>query len=96
MANKLAVTINPFIVYQDIMLYHEGMAKPERIANVETNLVGETLAALTANNDVDELCIYGVDAYLEQAVHDFKLYSNTLFKEQNKNVRILVNGKVSD
>ena len=97
MANKIVINLDPFMKTQKVMMYHEGDNQAQVYATVDdVDRVGETLAALVANQDVDEVCIFGPDAFLEQPIHDFTVYSETLFKENNKNVRLVINGKVSN
>lgn len=96
MANKIVTNLDPFMTTQKIMIYQEDN-QPQVLATInDINRVGETLAALVANHDVDELCIFGPEAFIQLPVHDFTAYSETLFKEKNKNVRLMVNGKISN
>ena len=96
MANKIVTNLDPFMTTQKIMIYQENN-QPQVLATVDDiNRIGETLAALVANHDVDEVCVFGPTAFLELPVHDFTVYSETLFKEKNKNVRLMVNGKISN
>ena len=97
MANKIVTNLDPFMTTQKIMMISQDDNQPQVLATVDDiNRIGETLAALVANHDVDELCVFGPEAFIQLPVHDFTVYSETLFKEQNKNVRLIINGQISN
>jgi hypothetical protein len=94
MANKLAVNLDPFIKTQTIYIYEDGSTQSKIYATAELDRIGETLAALAGNHGVDEVCIFGPTKLLAQPIHDFRVYSETIFKEKNENVRLIINGEI--
>ena len=92
MAKKLFIPLDMFTATQQIFVVEENNQRV--VASAPTINIGEIAASFATINHINDVEISGNAEFISAVVDRLKYFLKTTYN--NENVRITVNGKVSD